>query len=222
MIRYPFNSWSNALHSCGQMILMYSSCKKNGFPAFPLPTNLGQPMHRQSAMSVLPSPNLAAFLLLDSEVKWCFWGQGPDLYGCLVWCHIETKLGHNSILFSQIQYDFCSSGIAARQECSADGERDPGSVPQVARDLPLAAHPPRARGAAQDMRGHPRTGKEDKKSSRVQSSDFLVESDWFWAGYPTLRHCTNYFTLVAVGFVQGVTKETSQPFSTLWLSLATN
>ena len=60
---------------------------------------------------------------------------------------------------------FCSSWIAAGQECSADGERDPWPVPQVARDLPLAAHPPRAGGAAQDMRRHPRTRKEDKKSS---------------------------------------------------------
>ena len=34
-------------------------------PSFLLPTNSGQPMHSQSGLTELPSPNLAPFLLLN-------------------------------------------------------------------------------------------------------------------------------------------------------------
>ena len=38
------------------------------FALFLLPTNLWQPMHSQSALAELPSPNLAPFILLDPVV----------------------------------------------------------------------------------------------------------------------------------------------------------
>ena len=39
------------------------------FPSFLLPTNLGQLVHSQSALTELPSPNFSPFILLDPLVK---------------------------------------------------------------------------------------------------------------------------------------------------------
>ena len=45
--------------------LVQKKCPLFEFPAFLLPTNLGQPMNSQSAMIELPAQNLAPSLLLD-------------------------------------------------------------------------------------------------------------------------------------------------------------
>ena len=59
----------------------YSVVQKNSsmfeFAAFLLPTNIGPPMHSQSALAELPSPNLAPFLLLDPVDTHKIFIQGP-------------------------------------------------------------------------------------------------------------------------------------------------
>ena len=50
--------------------LVQKKCALFEILSFLLPTNLGQPMYRQSALTELPSPSLALFLLLDPAVTW--------------------------------------------------------------------------------------------------------------------------------------------------------
>ena len=67
--------------------------------------------------------------------------------------HIFIAFRVNFPFIPVLIVDFSSSSRRpSRQERAVDRERDPRSVPQVEGDLPLAAHPPRARGATQNLR----------------------------------------------------------------------
>uniref|UniRef100_A0A6B0U2S8 Putative secreted protein n=1 Tax=Ixodes ricinus TaxID=34613 RepID=A0A6B0U2S8_IXORI len=49
-----------------------------------------------------------------------------------------------------------SARMPPREDGAADGGRGAWPLPQVEGDLPQPAHPARARGTPQDLRGHPR------------------------------------------------------------------